>query len=55
MALRKLLAKGCRRLSVSAISKVMGLLGRQVDLVDLDDATPIVRRLLGSGYLVCVA
>ena len=39
----------------SAISKVTDLLGRQIDLVDLDDVTPIVRYLLGSGDLVRVA
>lgn len=36
----------------SAISKAANLLGRPVDLVDLDDPTPIVRYLLGSGGLV---
>jgi predicted nucleotidyltransferase len=39
----------------SAISKAADLLGRPVDLVDLDDATPIVRYLLGSGEVVRVA
>ena len=39
----------------SAISKAADLLGRPVDLVDLDDPTPIVRYLLGSGELVRVA
>jgi len=39
----------------SAISKVSDLLGRPVDLVDLDDSTPLVRHLLGSGELVRVA
>jgi len=39
----------------SAISRVSDLLGRPVDLVDLDDATPRVRHLLGSGELVRVA
>lgn len=39
----------------SAISKAGDLLGRPVDLVDLDDPTPIVRYLLGSGELVRVA
>ena len=39
----------------SAISKATELLGRPVDLVDLDDPTPIVRYLLGSGELVRVA
>jgi predicted nucleotidyltransferase len=39
----------------SAVSRVSDLLGRQVDLVDLDDQTPLVRYLLGSGELVRVA
>ncbi|HKW96792.1 MAG TPA: nucleotidyltransferase domain-containing protein [Bryobacteraceae bacterium] len=39
----------------SAISKAADLLGRPVDLVDLDDPTPIVRYLLDSGELVRVA
>jgi predicted nucleotidyltransferase len=39
----------------SAVSKASDLLGRPVDLVDLDDPTPIVRYLLGSGALVRVA
>lgn len=39
----------------SAISKASDLLGRPVDLVDLDDPTPLVRRLVGSGELVRVA
>jgi uncharacterized protein len=39
----------------SAISKASGLLGRPVDLVDLDDPTPLVRHLVGSGALVRVA
>ncbi|SPE29686.1 putative nucleotidyltransferase [Candidatus Sulfopaludibacter sp. SbA3] len=39
----------------SAISKAADLLGRPVDLVDLDDPTPIVRYLLASGELVRVA
>ena len=39
----------------SAVSKASDLLGRPVDLVDLDDPTPIVRYLLGSGELVRVA
>lgn len=39
----------------SAISRVSDLLGRPVDLVDLDDSTPLVRHLLGSGELVRVA
>ena len=39
----------------SAISRATDLLGRQVDLVDLDDSTPTVRYLLGSGELIRVA
>jgi predicted nucleotidyltransferase len=39
----------------SAISRAADLLGRPVDLVDLDDPTPTVRYLLGSGELVRVA
>lgn len=39
----------------SAVSKASDLLGRPVDLVDLDDSTPLVRYLLGSGELVHVA
>ncbi len=39
----------------SAISKATDLLGRPVDLVDLDDPTPIVRYLLGSGELIRVS
>jgi predicted nucleotidyltransferase len=39
----------------SAISRVSDLLGRPVDLVDLDDSTPLVRHLLVSGELVRVA
>jgi|SRR6266849_6591500 predicted nucleotidyltransferase len=39
----------------SAISKASDLLGRPLDLVDLDDATPLVRYLLDSGELVSVA
>jgi predicted nucleotidyltransferase len=43
------------RIYFSAISRVSDLLGRPVDLVDLDDSTPLVRHLLGSGELVRVA
>jgi uncharacterized protein len=43
------------RIYFSAISRVSDLLGRPVDLVDLDDATPLVRHLLDSGELVRVA
>lgn len=39
----------------SAVSKASDLLGRPVDLVDLDDSTPLVRHLLQSGELVRVA
>jgi predicted nucleotidyltransferase len=39
----------------SAISKASDIFGRPVDLVDLDDPTPLVRHLLGSGELVRVA
>ncbi len=39
----------------SAVSKASDLLGRPVDLVDLDDPTPLVKYLLGSGELVRVA
>jgi uncharacterized protein len=38
----------------SAISRVSDLLGRPIDLVDLDDSRPLVRHLLGSGELVRV-
>lgn len=38
----------------SAISKASDLFGRPVDLVDLDDPTPLVRYLLVSGDLVRV-
>lgn len=43
------------RIYFSAISRVSDLLGRPVDLVDLDDSTPLVQLLLGSGELVRVA
>ena len=43
------------RIYFSAISRVSDLLGRPVDLVDLDDSTPLVQHLLGSGELVRVA
>jgi predicted nucleotidyltransferase len=39
----------------SAVSKASDLVGRPVDLVDLDDPTPLVRYLLSSGELVRVA
>ena len=38
----------------SAISRASDILGRPVDLVDLDDDTPLVRHLLGSGELIRV-
>jgi predicted nucleotidyltransferase len=38
----------------SAVSKASDLFGRPVDLVDLDDDTPLVRHLLVSGELVRV-
>ncbi len=42
------------RVYFSAISKASDLLGRPVDLVDLDDDTPLVRYLVDSGDLVRV-
>jgi predicted nucleotidyltransferase len=39
----------------SAISKASDVFGRPVDLVDLDDPTPLVRHLVSSGELVRVA
>jgi predicted nucleotidyltransferase len=38
----------------SAVSKASDLLGRPVDLVDLDDPTPLVGYLLSSGELIRV-
>ncbi len=38
----------------SAISRASDILGRPVDLLDLDDDTPLVRHLLGGGELVRV-
>jgi hypothetical protein len=38
----------------SAVSKASDILGRPVDLVDLDDATALVRYLLGSHDLIRV-
>jgi predicted nucleotidyltransferase len=38
----------------SAISRASDLLGRPVDLVDLDDPTPLVQHLLRTGELVRV-
>ena len=43
------------RVYFSAVSKAWDLLGRPVDLVDLDFPTPVVRHLLTSGTLVRVA
>jgi predicted nucleotidyltransferase len=42
------------RIYFSAASKVSDIFGRPVDLLDLDDDTPIVRYLLNSGDLVRV-
>ncbi len=42
------------RLYFSAVSKASDLMGRPVDLVDLDDPTPAVRYLIESGELVRV-
>jgi len=42
------------RVYFSAVSKASDLLGRPLDLVDLDDDTPLVRHLLSSGELVRV-
>ena len=38
----------------SAVGGVSDLVGRPVELLDLDDGTPLVRHLLGSGELVRV-
>jgi predicted nucleotidyltransferase len=38
----------------AAVSKATDVLGRSVDLVDLDDPTPTVRYVLGSGELIRV-
>ena len=38
----------------SAVSRASDILGRPVDLLDLDDDTPLVRHVLGSGELVRV-
>lgn len=38
----------------SAVSRASDLLGRPVDLLDLDDDTPLVRHLIDSGELVRV-
>jgi predicted nucleotidyltransferase len=42
------------RVYFSAISRASDLVGRPVDLVDLDEDTPLVRHLLGSGELLRV-
>ena len=38
----------------SAASRASDILGRPVDLLDLDDDTPLVRHLIASGELVRV-
>lgn len=38
----------------SAISRASDILGRPVDLLDLDDDTPLVRYLIRSGELIRV-
>ena len=38
----------------SAVSKASDIFGRPVDLLDLDDDTPLVRHVLGSGELIRV-
>ncbi len=38
----------------SAVSRASDLFGRPVDLLDLDDDTPMVRHLLESGELIRV-
>jgi predicted nucleotidyltransferase len=43
------------RVYFSAVSKASDIVGRPVDLVDLDDDTPLVRYLRASGGLVRVA
>ena len=42
------------RLYFSAISKASDILGRDLDLLDLDDETPWTRRLRASGELIRV-
>jgi predicted nucleotidyltransferase len=39
----------------SAVSKVSDVLGRPVDLLDLDEQTPLVRHLIASGELIRVS
>jgi predicted nucleotidyltransferase len=43
------------RVYFSAVNQASDLLGRPVDLMDLDDDTPLVRYLRASGDLVRVA
>jgi predicted nucleotidyltransferase len=43
------------RVYFSAVSQASRLIGRSVDLVDLDDHTPLVKYLLDSGELICVS
>jgi predicted nucleotidyltransferase len=42
------------RVYFSAVSRASDLIGRPVDLVDLDDPTPIVQYLIDCGELVRV-
>lgn len=42
------------KLYFSAVSRASDILGRPVDLVDLDDDTALVRHLLGSQELIRV-
>jgi predicted nucleotidyltransferase len=42
------------RVYFAAISQASDLIGRPVDLVDLDDDSPLVRYLRGSGELIRV-
>jgi predicted nucleotidyltransferase len=43
------------RLYFSAVNQASDIIGRPVDLLDLDDDTPVVRYLRASGDLVDVA
>jgi predicted nucleotidyltransferase len=43
------------RVYFSAVSQASRLIGRPVDLVDLDDRTPLVKYLLDSGELIRVS
>jgi predicted nucleotidyltransferase len=38
----------------SAVGKAWGLLGRPIDLLDLDEDTPLVRHIRSSGVLIRV-